>query len=333
MRSDKGPSVSALRVLLVVAEKGGVTAAAEELGMTQPTLSRWLKVFHRESADGLPVLHRQGKRLRLTEKGRAALPSIRELLCQYDWLIDYLDGRRRHPAVVRIGLGGFSAEAYLPQVLATIRQQEVAFEIATRVVRGRERVVGIAGGHFDLAVVTHDPMQVETMVAGSPSRDTKLEIERLSSLPFCAIASMTSAAGRGLEDMPRGRTISLEVLAKWDLVGLDRQSGIRLKIERQARLQSLRLRFNEAAGVGGWAAAKAYAREGLGVAIVPLTTIVLGDQRELAIRRLPAEFSLDHYLIHRQKPLTPPQKKVKRALKKAAQDYDTRVRQLWRQQT
>ena len=329
MKSDGGPPISAFRDLLLLVDQGGVAAAAKELGISQPAMSRRLKVFHEPGAKGTPLLETLGKRLKLTPAGDAVLPAVRELVRQYDRLLDHLDDRHKAPQVVCIGLGILSAQAYLPRVLAQIGQGAVDFEIETQLARGRDRILGVAQGHFDMAVVTHDPLQIESMAVVSQSTECELEVERLCSQAFCAIAGRTSEGDGMLRDVPKGETIPLAVLAECPLVGLDPQSGIRRRIERQARALDVRLRFDTAASVGGWAAAKAFARQGLGVAIVPLTVLVPGDRESLTIRRLPPEISVEHYLIHRRKALTEAQLKAKQAFQEAARDHERAVLELW----
>ncbi|WP_413102744.1 LysR family transcriptional regulator [Streptomyces sp. Inha503] len=58
-----------LRVLRAVAATGSFSAAARELGCTQPAVSQQMKAL--ESAAGTPLLIRSGREMRLTEAGRA----------------------------------------------------------------------------------------------------------------------------------------------------------------------------------------------------------------------------------------------------------------------
>ncbi|MEU2683318.1 LysR family transcriptional regulator [Streptomyces hygroscopicus] len=60
-----------LRVLRAVAATGSFSAAARELGCTQPAVSQQMKAL--EGAAGTPLLIRTGRETRLTEAGRALL--------------------------------------------------------------------------------------------------------------------------------------------------------------------------------------------------------------------------------------------------------------------
>ena len=69
-----------------------------------------------------------------------------------------------------------------------------------------------------------------------------------------------------------------------------------------------------AAEGGGWAAAKEYARAGLGVAIVPRATIRPEDRKTLVCRKLSQQFAIAHYLIHRTESRSDVEEQVRAAL-------------------
>ena len=331
MHYDEGPSVIALRELLTLVEKGGVTAAAEALETTQPTLSRKLQPFKRPlGADRKAILKKRGKSLELTDKGRAILPAVRELLHQYDQLLQHMDGSAASPQVVRIGLGDFSSQWYLPRALAELRDRDIEYEIETEVTRGRDRILATADGRLDLAIVTHDPLEIEASVVDHVGYNVPLVIEPIAKQPFCVIADKDSTAGRELKLQKTGRSVPLDWLGCWKIVGLDRHSGIRHKIENRLRASGAEPQFVEAATVGGWPAAIESARWGLGIAVVPLASLTTDDRNDFEVRRLGDEFSIVDQLIHRDTRLTVPQREVKKALKQAAQSHQKAVRQRWK---
>ena len=65
------------KAFLVTAEEGSLSAAARELGLTQPTLSR--QVFAIEQALGVTLFERVGKSLVLTASGIELLEHVREM--------------------------------------------------------------------------------------------------------------------------------------------------------------------------------------------------------------------------------------------------------------
>ncbi|MEV0254493.1 transcriptional regulator CynR [Streptomyces sp. NPDC050732] len=72
------PELRHLRYLLAVAEHGNFTRAAEELHISQPTLSQQIRQLER--AVGVPLLDRSGRAVRLTDAGAAYLPHARRAL-------------------------------------------------------------------------------------------------------------------------------------------------------------------------------------------------------------------------------------------------------------
>ncbi|WP_306336637.1 transcriptional regulator CynR [Streptomyces sp. KL118A] len=72
------PELRHLRYLLAVAEHGNFTRAAEELHISQPTLSQQIRQLER--AVGVPLLDRGGRTVRLTDAGAAYLPYARRAL-------------------------------------------------------------------------------------------------------------------------------------------------------------------------------------------------------------------------------------------------------------
>ncbi|MES4905704.1 MULTISPECIES: LysR family transcriptional regulator [unclassified Streptomyces] len=104
-----------LRAFVAVADRGGISAAAKELGYAQSSVSAQLK---RLEADlGTAVLVRAGTGATLTEAGQRLLPYAREAL--------ELAERMRRAALgdrprLRIGAQESLAHAWMPEVLAAL---------------------------------------------------------------------------------------------------------------------------------------------------------------------------------------------------------------------
>ena len=71
-----------LRVLRAVATTGSFSAAARELGCTQPAVSQQMKAL--ESSAGTPLLIRTGREMRLTEAGEALVRHANEYILVID---------------------------------------------------------------------------------------------------------------------------------------------------------------------------------------------------------------------------------------------------------
>lgn len=66
-----------IRLFLAILEQGSLVAAAEHLGLTQPTVGRRLSAM--EERFGTPLFVRAGRRMQLTDSGKAILDSARRM--------------------------------------------------------------------------------------------------------------------------------------------------------------------------------------------------------------------------------------------------------------
>ena len=296
MHYDEGPSITALRELIALVDHGGVGAAAAALDLTQPTLSRKLMVFKGTVArEG--ILCKHGKTLELTERGRLAMPAVRRLLQQYEQVARYLAAEQTHRQVVRLGLGQFGAEHYLPQLLTALDRQILDAELQPRMLRGRDRIERVAMGKLELAIVTHDPTAIRELAARQGTDPDRIAITEITRRRIMAVAHKKSPWAKLLRQAPADRVLEIEQLAAYTLVGLDSRSGFRRRLDMQLATKRLRLQFDAGTGIGGWAAARELARAQLGVALVP-ANMLSTDDRDLVMRPLPETFAIVDYLIN-----------------------------------
>lgn len=66
-----------IRLFLAILDQGSLIAAAEHLGLTQPTMGRRLSAM--EERFGTPLFVRAGRRMQLTDSGKAILDSARRM--------------------------------------------------------------------------------------------------------------------------------------------------------------------------------------------------------------------------------------------------------------
>ena len=93
-----------LKVFETVARHGSFTRAAEELSITQPTVSSQVKQLTK--AVGLPLFEQIGKSLYLTDAGK-------ELLSTCQDIFERLDNFQMAIAIIRIFLQKISEKFYL----------------------------------------------------------------------------------------------------------------------------------------------------------------------------------------------------------------------------
>lgn len=140
-----------LRYFLSIAEHQSFRAAAEELLVSQPTLSQQMKDLEKEL--GSPILERAGRGIRLTQAGvvfadhaRRCLNVLAEGQSAIDEFDDLLRGRLRVGVVQTVG-------AYLmPEVVAKFTRDYPKIELRVEERSGGEIETGVADGTLDLGI-------------------------------------------------------------------------------------------------------------------------------------------------------------------------------------
>lgn len=141
-----------VEAFLAVADHGTVTAAAKALHMTQPAVSRTLKLL--EESLGVSLFDRSGRALALNAAGRALVPRARAMIDEAVALRRDLVkvGQRRYHDV-RIGAVDSVATFLLPESLAGLRERYPELEVKLYSARTTELLRRLADGLLDLAIV------------------------------------------------------------------------------------------------------------------------------------------------------------------------------------
>lgn len=147
-----------LRVFVVVADEGSVTAAAERLYLTQPAVSAAMKRLAR--AVGAPLVARSGRGLSLTVRGQRLLAVARPHLSA---LVDAaLSPGEFDPKTsdrtIRIGLSDASETWLLPPLLATLAQRAPNMRLVVLPVQFRTVGELLSSSRIDMAVTVADEM-------------------------------------------------------------------------------------------------------------------------------------------------------------------------------
>jgi len=143
-----------LRLFLQIVDSGSMSAAARAVHLTQPALSRTLRLLEQEV--GVALFERRGRALVLTAGGRALVPRARALLVDSERLA--LETRRsadRSYFDLRLGTVDSVATTLFPRALPALRRAFPGLAVKlstarTSVLLGRARA-----GDLDLAIVAH----------------------------------------------------------------------------------------------------------------------------------------------------------------------------------
>jgi DNA-binding transcriptional LysR family regulator len=146
-----------LRTFLTVAETGSFTAAATQLGFTQPAVSQHIKALEAQIGE-IRLFRRVGKTMRLTHAGEELLAHAREV-------IDLVVRTEQHMLSLRgqvtgrigIGCAPSSGERLLPALLAAFHHKYPAVQFAVDVGLAQRLLGWLDNGQVQAALLDEHP--------------------------------------------------------------------------------------------------------------------------------------------------------------------------------
>ena len=244
-------TLTQLRSFLAVIRSGSVTEAADELVVTQPSVSAAVTALSREL--GVDLLERQGRGVRPTAAGDAFAPFAAHVIGLLE------DGRRAAEEAaasaersLRIGAVTTAAESFVPALMRSFAASRPELEL-TLSVGNRGRVLEMLADH-----------EADVVFAGRPPADA----ERMEAHPFRLneLVLITSAD----DPLAGGPAISTVELSDRTWLLREPGSGTRAVNEEFLTSQGLRV---EGLTVGSNGAIRQAARAGLGVSFVSRDTV------------------------------------------------------------
>lgn len=273
----KNATLRQLAVFEAVARHLHFTRAAAALGTTQPSVSIQIKQL--EDNVGLDLFEQVGKRVQLTEAGRALYQHCREIsrqLAEAKIVLERLKGIAG--GQLRLAIAP-AAKYFVPGMLAGFVRQHPGVVIDLHVAAREPLLAELEAGERDMAILTHP--------------DDGFAAQPILHDPLVAIAATD-------HPLTAARNVSLTRLAQEPFVLREPGSQTRQVIEQRFTRRSLQIKpvmvINSNEGIKQAVAA------GLGVAIVPQHS-ALPEQSSgrLAVLDV-AELNLQStwYLAHRQ---------------------------------
>lgn len=216
--------IAALQAFTAVAEHNSFSEAAEHLYLTQPAVSK--RVAQLESDLGVALFDRIGRKVSLTEAGRALLPRARRLLNDAREirravadLSGQVGGRLQMGTSHHIGLHR------LPEPLRRFTREHPQVELDIRFMDSEEACHAVEVGDLELAIVTLPPrplphLHLETiwddplvfMVAADHPLAGRRQFDLARLLQYPAVLPSTNTYTRGiLERAVRERGLDLKI--------------------------------------------------------------------------------------------------------------------------
>ncbi len=257
----KNATLRQLKVFESVARNLSYTRAAEELYLTQPTVSIQIKQL--TDIVGLPLLEQIGKRIYLTDSGRELLKVCREIfegLSRFEMLVSEMKGVKAGKLRLAVIT---TAKYFVPRLLGLFCQRFPGIDVSLKVTN-RERVLQRMADNQD-----------DIYVLGTPPGDMDIEVEPFLENPLVVLAP-------GNHPLAAEKNISLQRLADEPFLIREPGSGIRLATEQFFAERGLKLKVRME--LGSNEAIKQAVVGGLGIAVLSAHTLTLDhNSEELAI--------------------------------------------------
>jgi DNA-binding transcriptional LysR family regulator len=211
-----------LKVFEAAARHGSFTRAAEELYLTQPTISMQVKQLTK--AVGMPLFEQIGKRLYLTEAGQelfAACRDVFERISQLEMTISDLKGLKQGQLKLSVIT---TAKYFVPRLLGPFCQRYPGVDFSLQVLNHEGLVARMSDNLDDLYILSQVPESVdvaahqflENPLVVLAQREhplvgqEKIPIERLSGEPFI-MREEGSGTRRAVEKLFDEQNISVKV--------------------------------------------------------------------------------------------------------------------------
>lgn len=152
--------ISQLRCFVAVAEELHFSRAAERLNMTQPPLSRQIRLL--EHHVGVLLLERNSRTVRLTAAGKAFLPEAARILRMAEQAA-FTARRAAKGEQGSLAIGFTSASGYslLPEVVRRLRERVPGVSLTLKELVSTEQVEALNNGQLDLGLMRPHPVNAE----------------------------------------------------------------------------------------------------------------------------------------------------------------------------
>src|SRR5512143_643266 len=161
-----------LEIFEAIARLGSFTRAADELHLTQPTLSMQMKKL--TDIVGVPLVEQVGKKLHLTADGRELVEATRDIFTVLDrFTMDVAE--RRGLKKGRLALAAITTASYFtPRLLGEFSRLYPGIDVSLRVTNREQVLASMADGLDDLYFVGQPPENID--VVATPIMDNPIVV-------------------------------------------------------------------------------------------------------------------------------------------------------------
>ncbi len=250
----KQATLHQLKVFEATARHRSFTRAAEELFLTQPTVSMQVKQLTK--AVGLPLFEQVGKRLFLTAAGEELYSTCQEIferLDKFEMKVADLKGMKQGQLRLAVVT---TAKYFAPRLLGPFCQRYPGIEISLQVMNREQILERLTRNQDDLYIL------------GQPPADLEVEAQPFLENPLIVLAPHN-------HPLVGQRKISLQRLAEEPLLMREPGSGTRMALQRLFEEHDIvpKVRME----LGSSEAIKQAIVGGLGISVLSQHTLALGD--------------------------------------------------------
>jgi DNA-binding transcriptional LysR family regulator len=253
-------SLRQLQVFEAVARLLSFTRAAEELFLTQPTVSMQIKKL--ESDIGLALTEQVGKKISLTEAGKGLYQASRDILDtlgRFEMLVD--DQKGLKTGELRIAVVT-TAKYFAPRLLGRFCQKYPGINVSMEVTN-REHILDRMNRNLD-----------DLYLIGKPPESSELEFRPYLANPMVVVAPADHR-------LAKKKAIPLSEIAIEHFIIREHGSGTRFAVEKLFAAAGYKI--NVRMELGSNEAIKQGISGGLGLAVLSQHTLTSGDLNDLTL--------------------------------------------------
>lgn len=273
-----------LRYFVTLAHVQHYTKAAEQLCITQPSLSHAIAQMEKEL--GLPLFEKSGRKTTLTRFGEEFLSCAEHTLSVLDGGIESIQRSARGEGLIRLGFLRTLGVEFIPRLAASFLKEHSALDIRFTFHTGvtQDLLDGLAARKFDLVFCSQPPENRNFTAV--PVQKQELVLIVPGSHPLAHLPS-----------------VDLSETAPYPQIFFEKSSGIRAVVDKMFTqagiIPQIAYETEEDQVIAGLAA------QGFGIAVVPYMDLLLKlDLKILQISSPASERSL--FMIHDSHVFMPP---------------------------
>lgn len=266
----KKATLHQLKVFEASARQGSFTKAAEELMITQPTVSTQIKQL--TNAIGLPLFEQIGKRLYLTDTGNALLETCQEIfasLDNFDMKLAALQGTQTGKLRLSVIT---TAKYFVPRLLGLFCQKYPDIDISLQVTNHENLQKRMLNNQDDLYILSNIPPEID------------LNYQPFLDNPLVVVV-------RGDHPLANQKNIPISKLNHEAFIMREAGSGTRKAIQKLFNEHNIDVKVR--LELGSNEAIKQAIAGGLGISILSRHSLISEGNRELIV------LDVDHFPIHR----------------------------------